>query len=144
MDERRLYSCDLLCHFSYFLPLYSSILLLSEIDPLHLSRPFHPSLLWHCSLGCVTCKKLSPKWPVMCHRAGRWTLHNLEQKKSITQYLSHVQYVLAYSNHLYDYKFEVMPHVVIVFPRLYSRTISTFMQLQLWLVVYSCMVYLRC
>ena len=35
-----------------------------------------PSVLWHCWFGHMTCKKSSPKWPIMC-RVGRWasTLH---------------------------------------------------------------------
>ena len=29
-----------------------------------------PSVLWHCWFGHLGCKKLSPKWPIMC-RVGR-------------------------------------------------------------------------
>jgi len=29
-------------------------------------RTYLPSVLWHCWLGHLTCKNLSPMWPIMC------------------------------------------------------------------------------
>ena len=54
-------------------------------------RTYLPSVLWHCWLGHLTRKNLSPVWPIMC-LVGRYTLLNLNL---ITWYLHYSNMLLS-------------------------------------------------